>query len=291
MESVTIPHQARDRHYWLVGPTAEWADGPCPLLVMLHGTGGSGEWAEEEIGWMEWQAQTGELFVVLPDGLPLDPGMPARFLSNPARWNDGSEPPGELRVPLPDDVGFLTAVIHYALQRCSADPNRVYLSGFSNGAGMCFRLAAEQSALLAGIAPVAGYCPAGLPRPVRPIPTLYLIGTADPLVPVNGGTVRLPWGNRQVQRPSVWMSLESWARAIDCEPIPLRHSEQHGVTTYRYPAIRASGAPFEVAIIDGLGHHWPGGRGRMNPRIAGPWISTVDARERIWAFLRQHRRH
>jgi len=292
VESVKLPHQGRERHYWLIKPDRKTGGEArlLPLLVMLHGTGGSGEWAEEEISWSDWLSRSGELIIALPDGLPVDPELPPRFLSNPARWNDGSEPPEVAKSPFPDDVGFLLAVIDDVSRRCWVDPKRIYLSGFSNGGGMCFRLAAEYSTRVAAIAPVAGYCPAALPVPVCSVPTLYLIGTADPLVPLNGGTVQLPWGNRPVTRPPLWPSLGVWANAIGCDSQPRMLGEQNGVATYHFPAVQPSAATFEVVTVHGLGHHWPGGRGRMNPRIAGPWIPAIDARYRIWSFFRQHRR-
>jgi polyhydroxybutyrate depolymerase len=40
--------------------------------------------------------------------------------------------------------------------------------------------------------------------------------------------------------------------------------------------------------IEGLGHHWPGGRGEFNERIAGPPSNRVNATELIWEFFQQH---
>ena len=67
--------------------------------------------------------------------------------------------------------------------RTPADPGRVYVTGFSNGASMTFRFAAERSTRLAAIAPVAGPCRLRAPRLERAVPTLFLVGAADPLVP------------------------------------------------------------------------------------------------------------
>ena len=144
--------------------------------------------------------------------LPPDPDRPPKFMTNPPRWNDGSVPPTpELRSDA-DDVGFLTAVIDDVIARGPADPRRVYVAGFSNGAGMAFRLAAERADRVAALAAVAGYCWTDA-WPVRPVPTLYLSGAADPIVPPRGGEVRLPWGNRLVRRPPVAATLEKWAAA------------------------------------------------------------------------------
>ena len=39
--------------------------------------------------------------------------------------------------------------------------------------------------------------------------------------------------------------------------------------------------------VDGLGHHWPGGKGRLNPRIAGPPSDRVNGTELVWEFFKE----
>jgi len=93
-----------------------------------------------------------------PDGLPVDPARPPSFLTNPKRWNDGSTRPGDPVHSDPDDVAFLDAVIAHAIAHGQADAHRIYLTGFSNGAAMAFRYAAERPGTLAAVALLAGYC-------------------------------------------------------------------------------------------------------------------------------------
>jgi polyhydroxybutyrate depolymerase len=147
---------------------------------------------------------------------------------------------------------------------------------------MAFRVAAELSELVAAVAPVAGYCrvPEGF-RPARPVPTLYLIGAADPLIPPRGGDVRSPWKHRLVKRRPVADTLSRWARIISCAPDPVAESDDDGVRTDVYPGP----VPFRAVTIDGLGHHWPGGKGQLNPRIAGPPSGRLDGVAFVWDFL------
>ena len=54
----------------------------------------------------------------------------------------------------------------------------------------------------------------------------------------------------------------------------------------RYPGPVA----FDAVMVEGLGHHWPGGRGQLNPRLAGPPSDAVNATEMIlrqdaWGLL------
>lgn len=248
-----------------------------PLVIFLHGKGATAQWADEETGLSSLAAREG-FALAIPEALRPDPGSPARFLTNPQRWNDGGE--GEFAA---DDVGFLSDVIADVLDRERTDDRRVYVSGFSNGAGMTFRLATELAGRIAAIAPVAGYCWLDDPRPARPIPTLYLIGSLDPLVPIRGGDVRSPWRHRYVRRPPLADTLDRWARAIGCES-PRTESVSDDLRVDVYPGP----VPFRAVTIDGLGHHWPGGKGGLHHRIAGPPLASVDGSAMVWEFLRHH---
>jgi polyhydroxybutyrate depolymerase len=150
---------------------------------------------------------------------------------------------------------------------------------------MTFRAAAELSSRLAAVAPVAGYC--RVPddaRLAQPVPTFYLIGSADPLVPLRGGDVRSPWLHRLIRRPPLASSLETWAPLIGCASIPITESDEDGARVEVYPGV----VEFRVLLVEGLGHHWPGGKGQLNHRIAGPPSNRVDATTEIWRFFQRH---
>ena len=276
MNRITLEIGGFRREYLLLpaGPGAS-------LVIFLHGTGGSAEWADNETGWSRL-AQAQNFALALPEALRPDAAGPPKFLTNPQRWNDGSPSPA-VAAPKADDGAFLAAVIEDAQARIGIDPARVYVSGFSNGAAMAFRFAAEWADRIAAVAPLAGYC-WGDPKPARPIPTLYVIGSLDPLVPPRGGEVRSPWQHRYVRRPPVADTLERWARAIGCEAAPVMESDSDGVRVDRYPGP----VEFRAITIEGLGHHWPGGVGGFNHRIAGPPSNRVNGNELVWDFFRHH---
>lgn len=289
MERIALDVADFRREYRLFVPKV--SGDPLPLVVFLHGTGATAPWADSETGWSGLAAREG-FVLALPQALPPDILLPPKFLSNPPRWNDGSDS-GQQKLegrarrsdsvhPPADDVSFITAVIDDAVTRTGADSRRVFVSGFSNGAAMAFRFAAERADRVAAAAPVAGYCWVLNPRPVRPVPTLYVVGTADPLVPVRGGQVRSPWLHRYVGRPPLNEVLDRWATAIGCEPVPVAESESGSVQTDSYPGP----VPFRVVQIAGLGHHWPGGKGQFNHRIAGPPSDTVNGTELVWEFFK-----
>jgi polyhydroxybutyrate depolymerase len=265
------------REYLLARPRLAGA----PLLVFLHGTGATAQWVDEETGWSAIAAREG-FALVLPEALRPDLSRPPKFLTNPQRWNDGL--PSRSGWPSADDVAFLSSVVEDALDRTRADERRVYVSGFSNGAAMTFRLAIERADRIAAIAPVAGYCWVSDPRPTRAIPTLYIIGSLDPLVPLRGGEVRSPWQHRYVRREPVTHTLDRWAHAIGCRAPSQVESDDGKLRTEIYPGpVR-----FRVVTIDGLGHHWPGGRGGLNERIAGPTLAGIKGAELVLDFLSRY---
>jgi polyhydroxybutyrate depolymerase len=251
---VFLSHGGLDRSYLVHLPPTS---GPWPLVMMLHGAGGSAEFAAEETGWSRLADSAG-FAVVYPEGVPVKPHKAPKFLTNPQEWNDGS---GRGRH---DDVGFLLAILDLLADRI--DPNRVYVTGFSNGAGLAFRFAAEHADRMAAIAPVAGHCWVVDPKPSRPVPTFYLIGDSDPLVPLHGGTAWTPWG-RIEGRPTVADTLRRWGEAIGQPP---------------------GSDLFPVRIIPGHGHHWRGGKALLGKRLGGPPATDVDATAEIWEFFQRH---
>ena len=148
---------------------------------------------------------------------------------------------------------------------------------------MTFRYAAARSERLAAVAPVAGHCWLADAKLAHPLPTLYLVGTRDPLIPLRGGEIELPWGNRPVRRPPVLQTLERWAVANGCSVHSILERDEGGIREERFPGP----VEYRSVTVAGLGHHWPGGMGQLNPRIGGPISSILNANELLWDFFRK----
>jgi polyhydroxybutyrate depolymerase len=270
--AIPMPDGPRECSRWPAGPDSS-------ILLFLHGTGGTAEWAADEARLPEYCAEN-NITLLAPEACRHDPHSPPKFLTNPQRWNDGSEPDNSLFAHRADDVGFLAQLLDDEFARHGHRP--AVVTGFSNGAAMAFRFATERRDRIAGVAPVAGYCWAAPPiRP--PVPTLFAIGELDPLVPPRGGTVTIPWGNRLAQRIPIAIFLERWAAANGCNTDAeiIFEDWTHTRTQYRGPV------PFEVLSVPGLGHHWPGGKGQLNPRIGGPPGGALDFNAALGEFIRR----
>jgi polyhydroxybutyrate depolymerase len=284
-ETLTITHGSFSRDCLIHRPPVDDGRTPLPMLLILHGAGGTAAWTLEETNWGATANRAGFL-AVLPEAMRPDPSRPPGFLHNPQVWNDGA-PQRLPDQPAIDDVGFLNALLDELPHRYSIDAGRVFVTGFSNGAGMAFRLGAELSWRFTALAPVAGHCWQIDPHPVRALPTLYIVGSADPLVPLHGGEVLTPWSGLPVVKPPIRQTVQRWSTALGCPVMPLQEHTQGGVHTELYGPGR-DGAQLNVHILDGLGHHWPGGRGLLSRRIAGASSSPLRANDVIWEFFQQY---
>jgi polyhydroxybutyrate depolymerase len=117
-----------------------------------------------------------------------------------------------------DDVGFLRSVIGELKARTNIDAGKVYVTGWSNGAGLTQRMACEAADLVTAIAPVAHPVNTADCRPSRPVSVLAFHGTADETIPYDGGGTVLP---REILGvPLGWQgaraSLAAWKGIAGC---------------------------------------------------------------------------
>jgi len=257
-----------------------------PVVFMLHGAGGSGAGTIPETGW-DAKADREGFIAVFPDGTPPNPDRPARFLGNPRLWNDGSGR-GSAGVKNIDDMGFISAMIDYLEARYSADPARIYCTGFSNGASMTFAVGLLLSNRFAAVAPVSGHLWYTGKELAYPVPLMFIIGTDDPLNPIAGGQVKLPWEVMQYH-PPVADSLKEWERMLGCGPQVTTAQERNGVNELAYNQC-AKGGEVVYYTVKGLGHIWPGGTNRLPEKWVGKPSNALNATDVIWDFFKSHPR-
>lgn len=290
--TITLTVNSLTRSYIVHVPNRYDTRTPIPVVVMLHGGGGTAKGAMQETGWTQKADQEGFL-AVFPNAMARDPTRPSSFARNPQLWNDGSGRfyPDQKAV---DDVKFISAMLDDLSTRFSVDTNRVYLTGFSNGASMAFRLGAELSQRIAAIAPVAGALwlePLTLKQPVS---MCYITGTADPLNVIEGGVPKLATGAsdrvRAKPKPPVRDSIIKWAKALGCPTTPTSKTNTNGVTTETY-CPRHSDVEVLYIAVDGLGHTWAGGKSLLPERMVGKTSDKISATDVIWDFFQKHAKH
>jgi len=284
----TLTHAGIERRYALYLPSTYDGLKPLPVVLMLHGGGGSAKGAIEETGW-EKKAEAEGFIAVFPEALPPEPRAPASFGKNPQIWNDGSGRlhAGERNI---DDVGFVRALIQLLIAQYKVDSRRIYVTGFSNGASMAFRLGVELSTLIAAIAPVAGAFWLTDPRPEHPRSLLYITGTDDPLNPMDGGAPRLLGSLNMLggkPKPPVFDSIQKWLDLAHLSLDPGLEESKSGVRTQRSKPVKG-GCELVFVMIQGAGHAWPGGKSLLNARFVGETTDKLDATATIWDFFKAH---
>lgn len=281
LHEFSIVSAGHEWSYLVYVPSRVDAKKPLPAVLILHGAGGSGEGYLEHADWRE-KAEEAGFVAIAPNGLPARPAGRPSFLFNPRLWNTGQLREGSARSKI-DDIQFFKDLLGHVRQRVKLDARRIYMTGHSNGAGMTFRLAHEMAEHFAAIAPIASLCWIDDPKPARPLPTLYMIGTEDPLVPLAGGESRLPWGKRTT--PPIETTLRKWSAALGCNQTARTVQDDSTAQILEYGPCDAK-VPFTVWFVKGQGHNWPGGEMVLPTRLAGPNKKAVRATDVIWEFFR-----
>ena len=281
LQQYEIQTEASRRIYLVHVPRSYDAASGHPLLVVLHGGGGSAAFASRVYGWRELSHREGCL-IVYPEATLEDPTCPPAVRENPRIWNDGSTRVAVARRGV-DDIGYLATVIDDVQARFAVNKKRVFMTGFSNGASMTFRAGIELADRITAIAPVAGHLCLKDPAPARPMSMLYLIGLSDPLNPFDGGPTTNPWGVVR-QRPPVMESIQTWVRLIEADKQPEVSSHADGVKRLRYGPGRF-GHEVQLCTIEGQGHEWPGARRTLPRIISGPQTDKLNATQVVWDFF------
>lgn len=263
--------------------------GKYPLIIVLHGGGGTGKYMAALTGFNRLAEQE-KFMVVYPDAIE-------------KRWNDGRnfQEYKSQRENI-DDVGFISALIDRLAMQYQVDLDRVYVVGISNGAMMTHRLAAELSTKIAAAAMVAGNIPEnyfskGIPS--KPVPIIIMNGTEDQLMPWKGGEL----GFNKGRVVSTEQTVNFWRKHNKCE-LP-------GQTTYKPDSDPKDGTKVYVDsykneagktivmlyAIEGGGHTWPGvskdipQAPRYFPKTAiGLTCYDINGTGEIYDFFKQHSR-
>jgi len=211
---------------------------PNGLVINLHGAGMSGAAQAVATNYNAIADQHG-FVVAYPEGIDFS-------------WADGrgASVPDRQGV---DDVGFLVALADRLTQDFGIDRGHVFATGMSAGAFMANRLACSRADVFSAVATVAGTLGSAFPcNPSQPVSVLTIHGTADNVVPFNGGPMVGRGG------PSDILSATEYAqrwRELDGCPAPVEDSPAPSI--HRFTAAGcADGTEVSFVQVDGGGHTW-----------------------------------
>ena len=258
----TITSGSLQRQYILHVPASYTGGKAVPLLFNLHGYGSSAS-AQAFYSGLPQKADEAGFILVSPQGT-----------GAAAHWNF------TLLEPV-DDVGFMRDVLDALEAQLCIDPARVYSTGISNGAAMSVRLGCNLSDRIVAIAPVAGvYFPLSCPS-AQPVPVIAFHGTADPILPYNGGISPQGFPFAPVET-----SFASWGQFNGCLSGPVESPATQNVRAKRYGDCNEA-ASVELYIIDGGGHTWPDAVIDLPVETYGATTHEISANDLMWEFFGQ----
>lgn len=244
-----------DWHYVMYKP--QGAKTPLPVLIALHGRGGTGEPFVEDSQLVDLASEKG-FILIAPD-------------AQDGQWQDLDKGPLQGR-----DLAFFGALLD-SVPSLGGDPKRVYVTGFSNGGGMTFCLGAALSERIAAIGSGGASVAAldgnlvyhGLPDPKRPIPAIIFHGMKDDISGYDMRTFTLP-----LPEAARW-----WSKRIGAGVTP-RHEERAGGALL-VDTFGAEGSP-QVVLMSyrDMGHSWPGFE---------DFQLHTNFNEELWAFLSKYK--
>lgn len=280
---LSLEHDGFEREFILHVPEGYENLQKLPLLIALHGGGGTAKGMVRltKQRFNELADRDGFL-VVYPQGLEKS-------------WNDErNDPISYAHKNDIDDIGFLEKLIEKMEQEYKADPERIFVTGISNGGFMSIRVSRELATTVRGAAPVT----ASIPLEARdahlaaaPANIMLMNGTGDPLVPYEGGEVEV-LGKKRGKIVSTEEAIAIFLQRNGCSDEP--HIEKledkdpaDGTRVIRYDYTNAqTGNRVVLMKVRGGGHTWPGGWQYLGEKLIGRTSQDVNGCDEIWEFFR-----
>lgn len=273
---------AQPRTFISYVPTAYSGDEPVPAIVALHGRPDTGAGFAAITDFTAVAEEEG-FIVVFPDGLNKE----WSYLGGIMRGDMFNHP---------DDVAFLSALVDDLALDLNIDLSRVYLTGFSNGGFMTYRMACNPEPNRFAAYAVAGallypememMCAAA---PVRPM--LVEHGTEDRSISWEGITHMPEPGTLAVTR-NVIQSVSFFAARNGCvtndaERTDIPPSDEETAVIQFDFAICTSGMPVRFFAVMNGGHGWPG-VDNLRREVAGKVNFDINLSRELWDFFRVYR--
>jgi polyhydroxybutyrate depolymerase len=206
-------------------------------------------------------------------------GYPGGGGQNPEETRTHTEPA--------DDVAFVGEILDQVALKYSLDVHRVYATGLGDGGFMAERLGCAMADRVAAVGAVGASFPKTMTcLPSRPISVLLIDGTADPLVPYNGGTYK----ERHFPVLSAEKSAEAWAKFDRCgekpaqDKIPPLDKGGKETKTFAFNGCQGDVQVDLYAVKDG-GNTWPGGEVFTTESEVGKTSAALNANDALWNFF------
>lgn len=260
-----------NRTYFLHTPPELDSTRQHPLLILLHGAGGTGESFRALLKADEVTDPAG-FITVYPDGME-------------ATWTVGCDDCTAAQALKAEDVTFLETLTRHLAENLPVDTTRVFVVGFSQGGSLAHLFGCESSLPPAGIATVGSLLYRNVGAECSPgaaFPVAIVHGTHDAVAYYSGFGPEAPV-------LSVPQAIDTWVDKMACatppsvQEMPDTAGDFTTVTAFRYSEC-TPGSSVVHFRVNGGGHTWPGDTGPWGP-ITGKLSRNLDTTKEILEFF------
>lgn len=188
----TLTIDGKEREFIVYIPKTASGKKEVPVVFMIHGTGGNGKKFHDKPNLWSSKAKQMGFISIHPSALSHCHIRGKGKIENTTKWaagkigetdvSLGAQPlcPGQ---ELADDMKFFDEMVSTIKKEYAVNPKKIYVTGFSNGGGMAYRLAVERSDIFAAVAVHAGGLAKSIPTNLtsRPLSMIISFGANDPL--------------------------------------------------------------------------------------------------------------
>lgn len=278
--SASVQHEGKARTYHVQTPNAA-PTGNLPLVVVLHGGGGSGKAVVGSYGFTP-MVDRGEFIALYPDAIK-------------GSWAVGGVPLGDGKLPGPDfdDVGFVDKAIDAALAQYPIDRSRIFVTGASRGGHMTQYFVPRSKHHFAAAGVVINTGTRNVVdsfNPAYPIDFGMIIGTEDPFMPYAGK----PHPDPRADLMGVEAIMARYRGVLQTGETPAvetnlgdRNRRDGCTNSYTVWQSSSTGARLALLKVIGGGHVVPGGRQYLPASAIGRACSDFRHAEVMWQFFKE----
>jgi polyhydroxybutyrate depolymerase len=247
------------RNYYKYLPSNYQSSEHLPVVFILHGLGGNA--TQMTLGGFGPIADTARIIAIYPNATLNSFGQTA--------WNNGTFASSSA-----DDITFFNKMMDKMIWEQNANPNRIYVTGFSMGGIMSHHLACAINDRIAAIGPMAGTMSTDDIAnciPTYKTPVIHLHGTVDATVPYAG--TALPSLSLVAQTMDFWRNVHGCSATADSTQLPDTAPDGITVDRFVYNNCNPLGS-VELWRLNGADHVY----------LAEPLNDITEAKE-IWRFF------
>jgi polyhydroxybutyrate depolymerase len=281
-KKVNLTIDGYSRYYLIHTPPEEFLNKEVPLLFVLHGGGGTATGIPKFTdGIFNDLADQDGFIVIYPNGID-------------KQWNDGRKIDTRASKENVDDVGFIQKIIEDVSTKYKVDDKRIFTCGISNGGFMSSRLACDLSHIFKGVGIVTAQISkeyASKCSPENPVSLIIMNGTEDPLVPYNGGDIKVFKKKRGEiistdEFVNMWRDFNHCSSDMKVTNLPdLDLTDGCTIEKTSYSNCKDE-SKVELYKIIGGGHTWPGGKKYLTEGLVGKVCYDINGYKEMWNFFK-----